>query len=73
MKLLPFATLALLAMAGCDKQQAPTAGGDVQHGLERSVADVRAAEAAMAAPVARSQSVGELNKEQEEAETKARR
>jgi hypothetical protein len=52
--------LALLA-AGCGERGKPEASADtVQRGIDRSVADVRAAEAAAAAPVAQSRSVAEL-------------
>jgi hypothetical protein len=54
------ATVAALLPAGCGKREAETPEATVQGGIDRSVADVRAAEAAMAAPVVQSKSVGEL-------------
>ncbi len=54
--------LALLALAGCNRTESATPEVDVQKGIDRSVADVRAAQAAASAPVAESRSVGELTR-----------
>jgi predicted outer membrane protein len=54
------AAILLLLLAGCGKSEPETPEAAVQQGIDRSVADVRAAEAAAAAPVVQSKSVGEL-------------
>ena len=56
------AAFALLTLAGCNRQENQTTQADVQTGIDRSIADVRAAEAAAAATVVESRSVGELNR-----------
>lgn len=62
MRLFAVATLALLALSACNRKEASAPEVDVQKGIDRSVADVRAAKAAAAAPAAQSQSVGELTR-----------
>lgn len=54
------AMLGCIAVAGCGKTESAAPETSVQSGIDRSVADVRAAEAAMAAPLAQSKSVAEL-------------
>jgi hypothetical protein len=51
-------TMALAACGGGNEAEAPEAAA--QRGVDRSVADIQAAEAAMQAPVTVSRSVGEL-------------
>lgn len=45
------ALLALLLLAGCDRPQTERPDAQVQAGIDRSVADVRAADAAAATPL----------------------
>lgn len=55
------ATLALaLALSACGGTEAEPPEAAEQRGIERSIADIRAAEAAMQEPVVVSRSVGEL-------------
>lgn len=49
-----------LALAGCGGTESEAPEAAAQRGIDRSVADIRAAEAAMQEPVAVSRSVGEL-------------
>ncbi|MFN7399715.1 MAG: hypothetical protein ACK5SX_11805 [Sandaracinobacter sp.] len=57
-----FSAVILLAigLAGCGGTGAEPPGAATQRGIDRSVADIRAAEAALQAPVKVSRSVGEL-------------
>jgi hypothetical protein len=50
----------LLAMAGCGAREADAPGAATQRGIDRSVADIQAANAATRGPVEVSRSVGEL-------------
>lgn len=59
------AAFALLTLAGCDRQEKRATEADVQKGIDRSVADVRAAEAAAAGSAEESRSVGELTRKSE--------
>ncbi len=54
------AYLALALLAGCGRPDAAAPEADVQRGIDRSVADVRAAQAAASGPVAPSLSAAEL-------------
>lgn len=54
------AILALALLASCGEKPAETPDASVQRGIDRSVADVRAAEAAASAPVTQSKTIGEL-------------
>ncbi len=56
------AAMALLTLAACNRKEGAAPEADVQKGIDRSVADVRAAEAATAAPITESRSVGELTR-----------
>lgn len=65
--------LLALALAGCGGGEAETPAAATQRGIDRSVADIRAAEDAMRGPVEVSRSVGELTGKQSsvaEADTK---
>ncbi|MGL6042476.1 MAG: hypothetical protein ACRC1J_00990 [Sandaracinobacteroides sp.] len=53
-----------LLLAACEDRTAEKPETSTQSGIDRSVADVRAAEAAISAPVARSKSVAELTGKQ---------
>lgn len=55
------AAFTLLTLAACNRQESQVTPPDVQTGLDRSVADVRAAEAAAAEPLVPSRSVGEIS------------
>lgn len=65
------AAFALMALAGCDRKETAAPEVDVQKGIDRSVADVRAARAAASAPIAESRSVGELTRNSGEPAEKA--
>jgi hypothetical protein len=56
----PAVILLAIGLAGCGGTGAETPGAATQRGIDRSVADIRAAEAALQAPVKVSRSVGEL-------------
>lgn len=71
MKGLTLSALALLALSGCNRAEPEAPEADVQKGIDRSVADVRAAQAAASAPVAESRSVGELTRDEEGKAAKA--
>ena len=71
MKGLALSALALLALAGCNRSESAAPEVDVQKGIDRSVADVRAAQAAASAPVNESRSVGELTRTDETKAAKA--
>jgi hypothetical protein len=58
----PWGAAALLVlMAGCGERAAETPEADTQRAIDRSIADIRAAEAATRAPAEVSRSVGELS------------
>jgi len=56
----PGLLLLALGLAGCGGTEAEAPGAATQRGIDRSVADIRAAEAATQQPVVVSKSVGEL-------------
>lgn len=66
------AAIALLVLSACNRQQEQATQPDVQAGIDRSVADVRAAEAASAAETVESRSVGELTQKAGSAKTAER-
>lgn len=59
------AAIALLTLSACNRKDGAAPEADVQKGIDRSIADVRAAEAASAAPMTESRSVGELTRKAE--------
>ncbi|WP_199553675.1 hypothetical protein [Sandaracinobacteroides hominis] len=68
------ATLLILAAAltACGKKSDETPDASVQRGIDRSVADIRAADAAAAAPVVESRTISELTGKVKEPEPVAR-
>ncbi len=66
------ALLALLVLPACNRKDSEVAQPDVQKGIDRSVADVRAAQAAASAPVVVTQSVGDLTRKADAADARAK-